>query len=104
MSKTLIAAIAFSVCYFAELLVFESEPSKKVAGEGFPYCFLAGSSGSLIGLLPIRKRESDTERQFLSRALALSLWVKPAWRIELAVEEHQDREITASFGALKFLT
>jgi len=104
MSKTLIAAIAFSVCYFAELLVFGIGAFKEGGGRGFSYCFLAVLLVLWIGFFSIRKREFRYKSaSFVAFALALSLWVKPAWRIELAVEEHQDREITAILRRVEVL-
>jgi len=94
MPKTLIAAIAFSFFYFVELLVFGIGAFKEGGGKGFFYCLLAVLLFFWVGFFSIRKREFRYKTaSFVTFALALSLWVKPAWRIELAVEEYQDREI-----------
>src|SRR5258708_27601359 len=96
MSKALISAIAFSVFYFVELLVFGIGALKEGGGRGFSYCYLAVVLVLWVGFFSIRKREFRYKSvSFMMFALVLSLGVKPAWRIELAVEEYQDREINA---------
>jgi hypothetical protein len=72
----------------------ESGPSKKAAGEGFSTVFSRlfwsfGLASSLYG------KENSQTASFVASALALSLWVKPSWRIERAVEEHEDGKIIA---------
>jgi hypothetical protein len=95
-TKALIPAIAFSVFYFVELLVFGMGAFKEGGGRGFSYCFLAVVLLLWVGFFSIRKREFRYKSaSFVMFALALSLWVKPAWRLELAVEGHHDREIIA---------
>jgi len=104
MSKMLIAAIAFSVCYFAELLVFGIGAFKEGGGRGFSYCFLAVLLVLWIGFFSIRKREFRYKSaSFVALAVALCLWVTPARRIEFAVEEHQDREIIATLRRIEVL-
>jgi len=96
MPKTVIAAIAFSFFYFVEFLGFGIGVFKEGGGRGFFYCLLAVALVLWIGFFSIRKRDFRYKTaSFVTFALALSLWVKPAWRIELAVEEYQDREIAA---------
>jgi hypothetical protein len=92
MSKTLITAIAFSFVYLVELLVFGIGAFKEGGGRGLSYCFLAVVLVLWVGFFSIRKREFRYKTGgFIALALALSFWVKPAWRIEIAVEEHEDR-------------
>ncbi len=77
---------------------------KEGGGRGFSYCFLAVLLVLWVGFLSIRKREFRYKSaSFVAFALALCLWVKPAWRIELAVEEHQDRETIATLRRIKVL-
>ncbi len=102
MSKTLIAAIAFSVFYFVELLVFGIGAFKEGGGRGLSYCFLAVVLVLWVGFFSIQKREFRYKTGgFIAFALALSLWAKPAWRIEIAVEEHEDRETIATLRRIE---
>jgi len=104
MSKTLIAAVAFSVCYLAELLVFGIGAFKEGGGRGFSYCFLTVLLVLWIGFFAIQKREFRYKNaSFVALAVALCVWVMPAWRIELALEEHQDRAIIATLRRIEVL-
>jgi hypothetical protein len=104
MSKTLISAIVFSVFYLVELLVFGIGAFKEGGGRGFSYCFLAVVLVLWVGFFSIRKREfRHKTASFVGFALALSLWMKLAWRIELAVEEHEDRETIAILRRIEVL-
>jgi hypothetical protein len=97
MSRTLITAITFSFVYLVELLVFGIGAFKEGGGRGLSYCFLAVVLALWVGFLSIRKREFRYKAGgFITFALALSLWVRAAWRIEIAVEEHEDQETIAT--------
>ena len=102
MTRTLITAIAFSFVYLVELLVFGIGAFKEGGGRGLSYCFLAVVLALWVGFFSIRKREFRYRTGgFIAFALALSLWVKPAWRIEIAVEEHEDRETIATLRRIE---
>ena len=102
MTRTLITATAFSFVYFAELLVFGIGAFKEGGGRGFSYCFLAVVLVLWVGFFSLRKIEFRYKTGgFVAFSLALSLWVKPAWRIEIAVEEHEDRETTATVRGIR---
>jgi hypothetical protein len=102
MTRTLITAIVFSFVYLVELLVFGIGAFKEGGGRGFSYCFLAVVLALWVGFFSIRKREFRYKTGgFIAFALALSLWVKPAWRIEIAVEEHEDRETIATLRRIE---
>jgi hypothetical protein len=104
MSKTRIAAIVFSVFYCAELLVFGIGALKEGGGTGLSYCLLAVVLVLWVGFFSTRRREFRYKTaSFVAFALALSLWAKPAWRIELAVEEHEDQETAALLRRIEVL-
>ena len=87
-------AIAFSGIYFLELLVFGIGAFKEGGGRGFGYSFLAAVLVLWIGLLLIRRRDFTPKTGvFIAFAVALSLWIVPAWRVELAVERWEDEKI-----------
>jgi hypothetical protein len=102
MTRTLIIAAVFSCVYFVELLVCGIGTFKEGGGRGFSYCFLAVVLALWVGFFCIRKIEFRFKTGgFVAFALALSLWVKPAWRIETAVEEHEDRETISTLRGIK---
>src|SRR5712692_5028158 len=102
MSKTLIIAAVFSCVYFVELLVCGIGTFKEGGGRGFSYCFLAVVLALWVGFFCIRKIEFRYKTGgFVAFALALSLWVKPAWRIEITVEEHEDRATIATLRRIE---
>jgi hypothetical protein len=102
MARTLITATAFSFVYFVELLVFGIGAFKEGGGRGFSYCFLAVVLVLWVGFFSVQKIEFRYKTGgFVAYALALSLWVMPAWRIEIAVEEHEDRETIATLRRIE---
>jgi hypothetical protein len=102
MTRTLITAIAFSFVYLVELLVFGIGAFKEGGGRGLSYCFLAVVLALWVGFFSIRKREFRYKTGgFIAFALALSLWVKAAWRIEITVEEHEERETIATLRRIE---
>jgi len=102
MARTLITATAFSFVYFVELLVFGIGAFKEGGGRGFSYCFLAVVLVLWVGFFSVQKIEFRYKTGgFVAYSLALSLWVMPAWRIEIAVEEHEDRETIATLRRIE---
>jgi len=102
MTRTLITAIVFSFVYLVELLVFGIGAFKEGGGRGFSYCFLAVVLVLWVGFFSVQKIEFRYKTGgFVAYALALSLWVMPAWRIEIAVEEHEDRETIATLRRIE---
>src|SRR5260370_11586310 len=96
MSKALISAIAFSVFYFVELLVFGIGAFKEGGGRGFSYCFLPVVLVLWVGFFSIRKIEFRYKPGgFVTFALALSLSVNPACPTASAVDVHDHRAAPA---------
>jgi hypothetical protein len=102
MTRTLKTAAVFSFVYFVELWVFGIGAFKEGGGSGLSYCFLAVVLVLWVGWLCVQKIDFRYKTSsFVAFALALSLWVKPAWRIEIAIEQHDDQKTIATLRKIR---
>ncbi len=102
MPKALITAIAFSLIYLLQLLAVGIGAFKEGGGRGLSCCFAAALLVLWGGFLFIRTRTFRYRTvAFVAFALSLTLWVNPARQIEVATEEHENRETTATLRSIQ---
>jgi hypothetical protein len=86
------------------LCVFGIGAFKEGGGRGLSYCFLAALLFLWAGFFFIRRMNLRHKTSgFLVFALALSPWVVPAWRVELAVEQYEDHRTTETLRRIEVL-